>query len=63
MSVNQTAGLSAGAFYRFIVAADLPVKEWLEGWRDACGVEGVVWLERGSSSVASLCCSLEVVDS
>lgn len=49
--------------WRFLslVATVLPAKEWLEGWRDACGVGGVAWSERGSSSVAS-CCSLEVVD-
>jgi hypothetical protein len=32
MPVNQTTELFAGAFYRFIVAADMHVKEWLWGW-------------------------------
>jgi len=31
MSVKQNAGLYAGAFCRFVIAVDLPVKEWLEG--------------------------------
>jgi hypothetical protein len=59
---SRPQGFFSGAFYRFTVAADLPVKEWLEGWRDACGIGGVAWSERGSSSVALLCYSLEVVD-
>jgi len=63
MSVNQTAGLFAGAFYGFIVAADLLLSERLEGRVDACGGWGVAWSEFGNSFVVSLCCSLEVVDS